>query len=181
MANKRLELSGQTINQITVISPAGSSPKGAVLWLCRCNRCGKEFVIDGARLRGKNPRKDCGCSWRDRSADLSGQAFGGMDVLRRNGTGNNGDALYLCRCRLCGQEKTLPACTIRSKPKSCGCQAVSREKTCAGIQAWGGCQNRRRLQYLCCDADGAGRKQHHRAALGRRPDDKGTSVYQSPV
>lgn len=128
MANKRLELSGQTINQITVISPAGSSPKGAVLWLCRCNRCGKEFVIDGARLRGKNPRKDCGCSWRERSADLSGQAFGGMDVLRRNGTGNNGDALYLCKCRLCGQEKTLPACTIRSKPKSCGCQAVSREK-----------------------------------------------------
>lgn len=128
MANNRLDLSGQTINQITVLSPAGSSAKGAVLWHCHCNRCGNEFVIDGSRLRGKHPRKDCGCSWRERSADLSGQTFGGIDVLRRNGTGKSGDVLYLCKCRLCGQEKTLPACTIKAAPKSCGCRGIPKEK-----------------------------------------------------
>ena len=122
MSYRRLELTGQTINQITVLSPAGSSARGAALWLCRCNRCGKEFVIEGFRLRGKYPQKDCGCSHKERTADISGQTFGGVDVIRRVGTDKHGNVLYLCRCRICGAEKTMPACTIKAVPKSCGCK-----------------------------------------------------------
>ena len=122
MAGKRLDLSGKTFNNITVISPSGTSPRGAALWNCHCNRCGRNFVVDGSRLLGKRPKKDCGCSYKERTADISGQQLGGVDVIRRVGTDKHGNVLYLCRCRICGAEKTMPACTIKAIPQSCGCK-----------------------------------------------------------
>lgn len=97
------------------------SERGASLWNCKCNRCGEDFVAVGHRLTAKRPITDCGCSYRERKADLSGQTFGALNVLSRDGSYPSGDIGYRCQCSLCGSEKRLPASTIRSKPKGCGC------------------------------------------------------------
>lgn len=127
MANKRVDLAGKTINSISVLEFAGVSG-GATLWKCRCNRCGREFTIEGYRLTSKTrPRKDCGCSHTERRADLTGKTFGALEVLRADGVGPHGDRMYVCCCELCGQEKVFPACTIRCNPKSCGCMKHDSE------------------------------------------------------
>lgn len=128
MANKRVDLAGKTINSISVLEFAGVSD-GATIWKCRCNRCGREFTIKGYRLTDKKrPCKDCGCSHAERRADLTGKTFGALEVLRADGVDLHGNRVYVCRCALCGREKAFPACTIRSNPKSCGCQKHDSEK-----------------------------------------------------
>jgi hypothetical protein len=122
MANPRLDLTGKQFGDVLVVSPAGVSKKGASLWNCECKRCGKAFVATGHRLTAKrSPQTDCGCSYRERKADLSGRTFGSLEVLSRDGSYPSGDSGYLCRCLRCGREKRFPACTIRTSPKGCGC------------------------------------------------------------
>lgn len=127
MANPRLDLTGKQFGDILVVSPAGVSARGASLWNCKCNRCSNVFVAIGHRLTAKRPITDCGCSYRERKADLSGQTFGALVVLSRDGSYPSGDIGYRCRCSLCGNEKRFPANTIRSKPKGCGCREHSAD------------------------------------------------------
>ena len=117
---KALELAGKTIYNVHVLASAGFSPRGESLWECECLRCGRHFVAKGYKLTAKQ-QKDCGCSYAERKADLSGKTFGALIVLRRSGSGPSGDVLYTCRCSICGREKDFPACTIKNNPKSCGC------------------------------------------------------------
>ena len=119
---KALELAGKTFYNVHVLAPAGSSPRGESLWECECLRCGRHFVAKGYRLTQKQPQKDCGCSYAERTADLSGKTYGALTVLHKSGSDLNGNILYVCRCTLCGNEKVFPACTIKANPKSCGCQ-----------------------------------------------------------
>lgn len=122
MANPRLDLTGKQFGDILVVSPAGVSSKGASTWNCECKRCGKAFVATGYRLTAKrSPQTDCGCSYRERKADLSGRTFGALEVLSRDGRYPSGDIGYRCRCLRCGNEKRFPASTIRTRPKGCGC------------------------------------------------------------
>lgn len=136
---KKLELAGHRFGQVEVVSLAGISPAGETLWNCRCLRCGRDFIAAGSRLHGERPRKDCGCSYAARNADLSGRRFGAMEALHRSGTSSHGDALYLCRCLLCGREKNLPATVLKRAPKSCGCIPVrfARDKRTAAASAAG--------------------------------------------
>ena len=73
-------------------------------------------------------KKDCGCRYREKHADLTGKTFGALSVIRRVGTDDAGNALYLCHCNLCGDDKEFPATTIRKKPKGCGCQQYNTDK-----------------------------------------------------
>lgn len=137
MPNHPLNLSDRVFGSIRVLARSGTSPRGAILWACHCNRCGRDFEVDGSRLvEGKT---DCGCSMRERRADLSGQHIGALLLLRRVGTYRSGDILYAVRCDICGAEREMPASTIRSAPKSCGCQRNSaetmRELSARGVAA----------------------------------------------
>jgi hypothetical protein len=125
MPRAPLDLTGKTFGALTVIRRAGSSPKGASLWLCHCARCGRDAVIEGHRLRDK---RDCGCAYRESRADLSGQHIGVLQVIRREGSDKHGNILYLCRCDLCGKEKVLPASTIRARLASCGCKKTDPQR-----------------------------------------------------
>lgn len=59
--------------------------------------------------------------------DLTGQRFGRLTVLRREGTSGDGQKTYLCRCD-CGTEKVVKSGNLRSgRTKSCGC--FCREQT----------------------------------------------------
>lgn len=108
--SKMKDLIGQRFGELTVIEPAGRSPKGAMLWRCICRRCGNECVVEGQRLTDKkSPKKDCGCKKREKTADLTGKIYGALTVLKRTGIDKHRNALYLCKCSMCGSEKEFPA------------------------------------------------------------------------
>lgn len=122
--SKRLDLEGKQYGQLMVIKFCGISERGASLWMCHCKRCGKDTVFEGAHIPEK---KDCGCRYRERRMDLTGKHIGVLQVLRRAESPKS-DAVYICRCDLCGKEKAFPASTIRSLPKSCGCRQYDIER-----------------------------------------------------
>lgn len=56
-----------------------------------------------------------------RGLDLTGQIFGSLTCLRRNGTSTKRGALWLCRC-VCGGTVDVPARDLLHKDRrSCGC------------------------------------------------------------
>jgi hypothetical protein len=58
--NPRLiDLHGQRFGLWTVLSQSGNAPRGAALWLCKCE-CGTERPVIGADLRG-GKSTNCGC------------------------------------------------------------------------------------------------------------------------
>ena len=126
---RRLDLTGKRFGALEVLGPAGISEKGATLWRCKCHLCGSETVIVGHKLTMKShPATNCGCVARKKLADLSGETHGALEVIRRTGSGKNGDRVYLCRCMICGKEKEFPANAIRINPKSCGCRQYTTER-----------------------------------------------------
>lgn len=129
MANYHKDLTGKVFHSIEVLSYNGKTARGAATWKCKCLKCGNTFVATGYRLTDKQqPQRDCGCSYAEKRQDLSGQTFGGLEVLSRAGKSKNGDAMYRCRCLMCGRVDGFPACTIRSGQKGCGCQRWLPEK-----------------------------------------------------
>lgn len=118
--------SGEIYGDLEVIRRAGQNDRRDPTWECLCHRCGNTVVIPGSHLKS---RKDCGCSYLERCADLSGKIFGGITVISQiESRSPSGDMMYICKCNICGEEKIFPACTIKSKPKSCGCQMHAKER-----------------------------------------------------
>lgn len=57
-----------------------------------------------------------------KSVDLTGQQFGKLTVLERNGTSRSRQAVWLCKCE-CGNTKNVQSYDLRSgNTQSCGCQ-----------------------------------------------------------
>ena len=52
--------------------------------------------------------------------DLTGQKFGRLTVLAKEGVANSGHALWLCKCD-CGSTKVVSSNQLRSGTQSCGC------------------------------------------------------------
>lgn len=69
MGNPRLEnITGQRFGGWRVFSKAGNTPRGAALWLCRCD-CGTERIVVGTDLRnGKST--GCGCKGTGRLGEF---------------------------------------------------------------------------------------------------------------
>ena len=66
MGKKIIDLTNRKFGRLTVISEAGKSKDGEIMWLCGCE-CGKQKTIRGSSLRnGKT--KSCGCYRREISA-----------------------------------------------------------------------------------------------------------------
>lgn len=66
-------LDGQRIGRLVVLGREGLSPRGAVLWRCRCD-CGKEVVVCTMRLvRDKHRKRTCG-AWACRKAERAARA-----------------------------------------------------------------------------------------------------------
>lgn len=137
MPKTPLDLKGKTFGNLYVIKDIGRNSHGARLWLCRCNLCGSKTVIEASRF--KEGKTDCGCTYKNKRADLTGHTYGALTVLKYVGPDDSGNRMYLCRCNNCGSEKNFPACTIWSKPKGCGCKQYSIEQMTkmskAGVEA----------------------------------------------
>ena len=65
--SKIKDISGQRFGRLVVIRREGSSPLGVAKWHCQCD-CGKECVVEGAKLR-KHNTMSCGCLHDDLAAE----------------------------------------------------------------------------------------------------------------
>lgn len=60
--------------------------------------------------------------------DMTGQAFGSLTVLKRDGSNTRGQAMWLCQCA-CGQTVSVCGGDLRSgHSKSCGCERGSHKR-----------------------------------------------------
>ena len=67
------DLDGRRIGRLVVLGREGVSPRGAVLWRCRCD-CGAEVVVCTMRLvRDKHRKRTCG-AWACRKAERAERA-----------------------------------------------------------------------------------------------------------
>lgn len=80
----KIDLTGQTFNNLTVIRKADEQDGQKTLWVCRCI-CGTETKASTTELKSGH-KKSCGCRKRKSNAkDLTGQRFGRLTVIKRNG------------------------------------------------------------------------------------------------
>lgn len=119
---KAAELIGQTFTYLTVIERAGSQNNHA-LWKCVC-KCGKEVIASTGDLR-QGKTRSCGCKKKEcsveRTKDETGNKYGKLTVLYRNGTTTDGKAIWRCICE-CGNETNVAGKALRSgRTRSCGC------------------------------------------------------------
>lgn len=63
----KLNLEGQTFGRLKVLSEAGRTKSGNVLWLCRCD-CGRESTVASNELR-RGDSKSCSCLRAERAAE----------------------------------------------------------------------------------------------------------------
>lgn len=77
--SRRLELTGQKFNRLTVIEYVGQNDRNLSLWRCRCD-CGNEIVRTGnAILQGHT--KSCGCAKKCRHDVKKKKHGGSYDAL----------------------------------------------------------------------------------------------------
>lgn len=85
------------------------------MWHCKCT-CGREKSIRIDALVGRKT-KSCGMC----NNDLTGQKFGRLTVLYKNGADKAGHSIWKCRCD-CGNEVDILATNlIQQYTQSCGC------------------------------------------------------------
>lgn len=131
-----IDITGQRFGKLTVIrrSDAPVMHGQNAKWLCVCD-CGNEIEVSSPSLR-KGKRTSCGCVGRAQaknSAQLDGERFGSLTVLKRLGSKrlNNGEktSLWLCLCD-CGKRVEYTQVDLKvNKKRDCGCGASKPYKT----------------------------------------------------
>jgi len=124
-------LVGRKFNRLTVTKFHHRNKWGVKYWECLCD-CGKEKVVAGANLYSGNT-KSCGCykseKSRERLRDITGQQFGRLVAVRREGTDKVGHAKWRCKCE-CGEEIiVLGTNLVEGITKSCGCYSAEMRHT----------------------------------------------------
>ena len=117
---KKIELTGQTFNRLTVLLEVGRH-RGRVLWKCLCV-CGNKTTATTDALKQGN-KKSCGCLKKIAHNKLSliGETFGRLKVLQEIGKTKDKRILWECICE-CGQKIKISTGRLRQgNTKSCGC------------------------------------------------------------
>lgn len=121
------DITGQKFGRLTAIKKTNISGERSK-FLCKCD-CGGEKECRTVRLKNGEIRS-CGCLQKEtrelQTKDITGQTFGRLFVLKRNGhlermNGKTKVSAYLCQC-ICGKTKTISGSDLRSgHTTSCGC------------------------------------------------------------
>src|SRR5574344_395796 len=126
------DLTGQTFNRLTVLYPLKERKNGGVVWHCKCE-CGNECDVVSSSLT-KERTKSCGCLKKEKDRapkgnviDLTGQKFGHLTVIARDGSDNRGKAKWLCECDCENhtQISVLSSNLRAGHTQSCGCERRS--------------------------------------------------------
>lgn len=134
--NNKEDFIGRKYTRFTVMGPAAtrfsaSGKTHGTVWLCRCN-CGNYREIRARALKTGMSRS-CGCLQKEHVSkkvtdDLTGQRFGMLTVMYRNGSHYHGgySAVWHCKCD-CGREKDIIADSLKNgDTRSCGCNKSSK-------------------------------------------------------
>lgn len=120
------DLKGQQFGRLTVSHVLGERKDRQQVWRCRCE-CGIYIDLVTSRLTSGNT-KSCGCYRREWASqtnlkDLTGQRFGRLTVVAREGQTRR--VKWKCLCD-CGNTKVVFGCHLGRGTNSCGC--IWREK-----------------------------------------------------
>lgn len=123
---KRLELTGQKFNRLTVKRFHSSNKHNKACWLCICD-CGNELIVSTGDLK-RGHTKSCGCLNKEcpiKFVDMKGQTFERLTAIKFDRL-ENGHTYWLCRC-ICGNEiSTSNFLLLRGHTRSCGCLQIER-------------------------------------------------------
>lgn len=124
------DLTGQKIENWTVLGLDHKNVYGVVYWNCRCD-CGYEKKIRTNSLNDKRYLWCPGCSKRPRKRfDITGQTFGRLTVLEKDREIGH-ITMWKCKCE-CGNVTSVKISNLRNgHTKSCGC--LARESGYANI------------------------------------------------
>lgn len=122
---KKIDLTGQKIGRLMVISPAPNKGR-RTQWNCKCE-CGNDFIALTESLRSGKTRS-CGCLRSEITAEknknniinLIGQHFGKLTVIQQAESYRNHSA-WICECE-CGNIITVNSVELKKGDTlSCGC------------------------------------------------------------
>lgn len=140
-----LDLTGMKFNHLTAIEQVGRDTNGCVLWRCRCD-CGNEAIVMASALKNGR-KKSCGCR-QGSFQDHTGETFGYLTAIRCVGRSNDGNPIWLCRCK-CGKLHEATARNlVHGHVKSCGCKRSEGTRTTHGqsdsrlYRVWNGMKQR---------------------------------------
>lgn len=133
--NKTEDLSGKKYNYIKILSRTGEQDNDrSFLYHCECD-CGTFFKAAGTKIKNGYV-KSCGCLQKinlqkyldsvNYATDETGNVYGKLKVLYRNGSTTQWQAIWRCKCE-CGKELDIPGTRLRSGQISCGCLNMSKE------------------------------------------------------
>ena len=118
-SSPRKDLTGQVFTYLTPLYYI----KGGK-WHCKC-KCGAELDVDTRNLNSGHT-KSCGCLQREKASnnafDMSNYETEELKVISRDGSDEQGVALWKVLCKHCGNTFTTRGSSIRAGyVKSCGC------------------------------------------------------------
>ena len=125
--SKLIDLTGQKIGYITVISRGENAKDGSARWNCECI-CGKKLLKTGTDLRRKfklNPNCSCGCQRKTTAVDLTGKRFGKLVALEPTEKRSGENIVWKFKCD-CGRITEVSTANI-GHTNSCGkCSKISQ-------------------------------------------------------
>lgn len=127
---RALDLKGQRFGRLVALNPAGKDHWKKTLWVCRCD-CGNRSKVRTQQLRdGKST--SCGCLTRERTSaarlraaqDLTGETFGILTIVGREGRDAKGSTLWRGNCACGGEWIGKAGSIVIGERFSCGCLAA---------------------------------------------------------
>lgn len=121
---------GDQYNKLIAVERLPEKMRKEEAWLCKCD-CGNETVATKDQLLSGR-KKSCGCLKKQtpkNALDLSGQRFGKLTIIKRDGATASGSAVWLCRCDCGGEIKTNATTLRRGEAVTCGCGRVDQAES----------------------------------------------------
>lgn len=158
--SQKTKLIGERFSRWTVVDYAGVrvSKNGREYrqWKCVCD-CGTVRAVDEMSLIS-HKSTSCGCYRKEQALksvtfdDLSGNRYGRLVVLRRNGSkhypGGGQSQIYECRCDCGNVVNVARAMLVSGQTESCGCLVYSKmESWCTDVFKQYGIEYKHNLRF----------------------------------